>query len=162
MKITQLLILAVCVCVSQFALALRIDIKNEGIDQIMVCPEWTGIVRKWEPVVGSTATEDRLARYDSGMHALRKLYVMYPNIGCFEYRFGANGFSGTGKLMIRINIGKFRLLKNSGIDSKKLTVVVSGHTDVVFQKFTEVKHTAFEARKMGGCNFSSGIADLEK
>lgn len=90
---------------------------------------------------------------------MRKLYVKYLNIGCFEYDFGPKGFNGTGKLTIGINPGAL-VIKGALVDPAALVISVNGHTDIMFQKSTTVKQT-FSNAKYRSCYFSRGIANLE-
>lgn len=153
MKITKLLILTVSVFAAQPAFAIRIAIKNLGSSLVRVCPEYTGVMRNWDTTVSAnTTTDDQAIRFNSGIHTLRKLYVLYEGVGCFEYNFGPKGFSGTGKIIIEVNPKNVQLSSNPPTMASSLPIAVSGHTDVLFQTKTEIKRTFINAVKLTNCN----------
>jgi hypothetical protein len=129
MKITKLLVLAVSVFTIQSAFAIRIEVKNLGNDIVEVDPVWTGTARGWKRL-----DSDWSCRYDSGVYQLKGLLVRYADGQCRYYFFGQKGFRGTGKLIIGVNAW----MVDSKINASDRQIVVEGHTDVVFQKQTQV------------------------
>lgn len=141
MKNIKLLGLGVFLFVVQSVSALRVDVTNLGETTVFVDPVWTGTKRGWRGLAGGVElrqigrTEDAVVRYDTGVHHLKGLLVHYKETGkCFYYFFGPNGFRGTGKILISVNAEVVDGKQNAELRS----IVVEGHTDVVFQKQTRV------------------------
>lgn len=157
MKIAKLLILTVFVFSIQSVSAIRIAIKNLGNSDVGVCPDYTGVMRNWDTTVSAnTTTDDQAIRFNSGIHTLRKLYVLYEGVGCFEYNFGPKGFSGTGKITIEVNPKRIQLPSNPPAQASSLPIRVSGHTDVLFQEKTKIGPRIIQAEPTS-CNIGQDV-----